>query len=182
MRAAILALALIVTATLAALPASRAHAQEASADAVKAAFVFNFAKLVAWPAGRFEKEDSPLHVCLLPDDPMKSALSSALEGKLVGDRPVVVESAASDELKQCHVVFLGSTLERQYAEAMARARGAGVLIIDEGRAFAWPNGMIRLFTEDGRIRFELNVAAVEQAGLKVDPRMIRLARIATPPS
>jgi hypothetical protein len=39
--------------------------------------------------------------------------------------------------------------------------------------------MIRLFQEQNRVRFELNLESLERSGLKVDPRLIRLARIAT---
>lgn len=40
--------------------------------------------------------------------------------------------------------------------------------------------MIRLFPGQNRMRFELNLESFERSGLKVDPRPIRLARIATP--
>jgi hypothetical protein len=39
--------------------------------------------------------------------------------------------------------------------------------------------MINLTTEDKRIRFEVNVQAIERAGLKAGSQLLRLARIVT---
>lgn len=174
-------IALVAMMMLAAAPIA-AEAQDATAvpaDALRAAFVYNFIKLVSWPEGRFSKAADPVRVCTLADDPVQSSLARELNGKRVGARPVQVQAAAIGATRACHVIFLGAAMESRYEELMSRVSGPGVLLIDEGQAFTWPSGMIRLFSDDARMRFELNLAAVEQAGFKVDPRLIRLARIAT---
>lgn len=80
----------------------------------------------------------------------------------------------------CHVLYLGARSAAHNAALMARVRGKGVLIVDDRAPFSWPDGMIRLFPGQNRMRFELNLESFERSGLKVDPRPIRLARIATP--
>lgn len=157
-----------------------AAAQEEVLPAVKAAFVYNFIKLVSWPEARFESPEAPARVCVYEGEPMAPALRQALEAKTFDGRGIrVLTLAPAAELAGCHVLYLGTPQQPRYLQLMARAGDKGLLVIDEGPAFSWPDGMIRLFLEEGRVRFELNLQSVERAGLKIDPRLIRLARIAT---
>ena len=63
-----------------------AHAQQGLSEAeVKAAFVYNFIRLVDWPRSVFATPESPLVICLLGRDPVEASLPS-LEKKRVKDR------------------------------------------------------------------------------------------------
>lgn len=171
MRHALLAAAL-------ALASATAHA-ETSLTAVKAAFVFNFIKLVSWPESRVPDAAAPLRVCVLRGDPMEEPLRQALGAKAVGLHPLeVAPLGPDDDFAACHALYLGSQAAPRYATLMARTAGKSVLLIDEGPQFSWPYGMIRLFLEQNRVRFELNLESLERSGLAVDPRLVRLARIA----
>lgn len=177
-RAAVLAAALLAAAAL----PLRAGAEAAAPTlaAIKAAFVYNFVKLVSWPDRRFDSDSAPVRVCVVRGDEMLEALRQSISGKLVGTHPVEVSAvSAEDSFADCHVLYLGAVLAGRYAPLEGRAAGKGVLVIDEGLQFTWPDGMIRLFQEQNRMRFELNLEAVERSGLRLDPRLIRLARIAT---
>lgn len=161
-------------------PGPLAAAAESSLPSVKAAFVFNFIKLVSWPEARLPSGSGIVQVCVIRGDEMEAALRQALQGKLAGTHPIqVVSLGAEDNLAPCHVLYLGGRSTARNAALMARVSGKGVLLVDEGPRFSWPDGMIRLFQEQNRMRFELNLEAFERSGLKVDPRLIRLARIAT---
>lgn len=158
-----------------------AQAQSADLGALRAGFLLNFAKLASWPEARFAAADAPLRLCLLADDASLDALSKSLSGKPVGSHAlelVPVSNAAAIRAGNCHLAYLGPEAQPRYGELMAALAASGALIVDEGSRFSWPDGMIRLFVEDGRMRFELNLDAVEKAGLKIDPRLIRLARLA----
>lgn len=157
-----------------------AEVAEPTLPAIKSAFVFNFIKLVSWPDRRFDSESSPVRVCVVRGDEMLDAMRDSISGKLVGTRPIEVTAVAPDDsFAACHVLYLGVNVANRYGPLMARAAGKGILVVDEGLQFTWPDGMIRLFQEQNRMRFELNLESVERSGLKVDPRLIRLARIAT---
>jgi hypothetical protein len=162
--------------------ASAGGSTESSLPSVKAAFAYNFVKLTAWPDARFASASAsaPLQVCVIRGDLMEDPLRTSLAGKPAGARTIGVQTVASDDsFGGCHVLYLGSQIAPRYQTLMNRAVSKGVLVIDEGAQFSWPDGMIRLFAEQSRMRFELNLEALERAGLKVDPRLIRLARIAT---
>ncbi len=56
-----------------------AQAQTATEYQVKAAFLFNFAKFVEWPADAFRSDDAPLQICVLGQDPFDPDLSRRLK-------------------------------------------------------------------------------------------------------
>lgn len=159
--------------------ASTVAQADGALTAVKAAFVFNFIKLVSWPDARVPAPSTPLRVCVLRGDTMEDALRQALANKAVGTHPLEITPVGTDEdYAACHVLYLGPQGSPRYSALMARAAGKGVLVVDEGPQFSWPDGMIRLFLEQNRVRFELNLESFERSGLVVDPRLVRLARIA----
>jgi hypothetical protein len=51
-----------------------------------------------------------------------------------------------------------------------------VLTVGESDWFIDSGGMIRLFLEGGKVRFEVNAGAAEQAQLKVSSQLLKLAR------
>jgi hypothetical protein len=57
----------------------------------------------------------------------------------------------------------------------AALAGRPVLTVGADDAFAREGGMIALRTIEGRVRFEVNLAAATRAGLKVSARMLDLA-------
>ena len=58
-----------------------ARAQAVSEYQVKAAFLYNFAKFVDWPAGALNATDQIISLCVFDDEPRLQELLSFLEDK-----------------------------------------------------------------------------------------------------
>ena len=67
---------------IAALLAGGAWGGEFDEYAVKAAYLYNFAKYVEWPSAVFTRPDAPMAICIVGENPFGAALS-ALAGKAV---------------------------------------------------------------------------------------------------
>jgi hypothetical protein len=147
----------------------------AEASAVKAAFLYNFAKFVHWPDEAFGDAVAPFTFCLFGADPLGDALSS-LEGKRVNGRPVVVRRLRHGaRLGACQVLFV-SPSERLYARRLiAATRGEPVLSVSDIPGFAASGGIIGLVRAEGKLRFEINTAAARGAGLIVSSQLLKLA-------
>jgi hypothetical protein len=52
-----------------------------------------------------------------------------------------------------------------------------VLTVGEGDDFMAVGGIVRLFAEDNKLRFEISPGAVRRAGLKVSAKLMQLARV-----
>jgi hypothetical protein len=72
------------------------HAQAPAFDEyqVKAAFLYNFAKFVAWPPGTFVNSNDPIGICIVGQNPFGSTLEIMVQDKKVGDRAFVVRRLA----------------------------------------------------------------------------------------
>ena len=93
---------------LGALLACSAFSQTVDEYQVKAAFLYNFAKFVEWPARTFKTDTEPVRICVLGQNPFGNALGTAMGGKTVlGRTLVVVEISKASEATDCQILFIG---------------------------------------------------------------------------
>lgn len=148
-----------------------ALAQPAEAD-IKAAFIYNFAKFVEWPAESFGS-DGRLQLCTLGDSLLAQKLRQ-LHGREAQGRSIEVRVLArADDSAGCHMLFLASQTE---AARLSAAAPAAMLTISESVHYVRQGGMIGLFVEANRVQFAVNLPAAQQAGLKISARLLQLAR------
>src|ERR1051325_6362323 len=73
----------------------RAQSSVADEYPVKAAFLFNFAKFVEWPAVTFKNPEDPITICVLGQNPFGTALEDVVRNKTVANRPFVVRDVSN---------------------------------------------------------------------------------------
>jgi hypothetical protein len=149
-------------------------AQGVTQPALKAAFLFNFAKFVEWPA------DMPasLTLCVVDDSAVEDALEQLVLGGVVAGRPVaVLKNPRTHPLRICHLLYLTDTDPVRLALALDEVKGARILTVGDGDQFVRTGGMIGLFLEDGRMRFAINPEAAQRAGVRLSSRLLSLAKI-----
>jgi hypothetical protein len=137
---------------------------------VKAAFLYNFAKFVTWPPAA--PGDDQLRVCVAGADPFGAAID-ALAGKRVGTRVIFVRRMSEPPAAGvCHLLFVSSITDDP--DRWLEAAPPGVLTVSE-ESTASRAGIIHLIVVDERIRFEIDRAASERAGIEVSSQLLRLA-------
>lgn len=154
-----------------------AAAASAGEYEIKAAFIYNFTKFVRWP----EPDDArPVILGIIGEDPFGGAIDRAVTGKHVGARRIhVVRVAKPGEAARCDILFVSASEERNLKAILQGLGTAPVLTIGDTDGFAERGGMINLVTEGNRVRFEINLEAMERAGLKASSQLLRLATIVT---
>jgi hypothetical protein len=144
---------------------------------VKAAFMYNFSRFVQWPG---PETDKPFTIGVIGKDPFGPVLDEAVQGKRVNGRELVVRRFSRIEsVVGCNILFVASSEENNLERILHALRGMPVLTIGEMNQFGERGGMINLITQGNRIRFEINVEAIERGGLKVSSDLLRLAKIVT---
>ncbi len=89
-----------------------ARASEFDEYAVKAAYLYNFAKYVEWPLGMFTSANAPLLICIAGDNPFGDALTT-LSGKMIESHPVEIRGlSVTTDLASCHIVFVSRAEDR----------------------------------------------------------------------
>ena len=154
-------------------PLARAEAA-APEEQIKAAFLLNFTRFVDWPQ-LTETADS-FNLCILSEESFGAVVKGTLEGKTVHDkRLVVTQPAATDDLRACHILFVGTADAYKLPTILKSLRGASVLTVGETDDFAERGGLINLRMQDDKVRFEINAGAAERSGLRISSQLLKLA-------
>lgn len=176
---AILRLAVVMMASVSMMGAAQtATSQEYQ---VKAAFLFNFAQYTQWPSNSFPEATSPLVIGIIGNDPFGAMLDELVRGEKVNGHPLVVQRYRHvEEIKACHILFTSESERKRVEDLFAQTKGRSILTVGDTEPFVRQGGMVRFYTESGKIRFEINVEATKQSHLEVSSRLLRLARVAPP--
>lgn len=143
---------------------------------VKAAYLYNFASFATWPASAFDGAAGPLRVCTVGPDMFGPVLADTLRDERIGSHPLVLVTAPpAGELRRCHILFIPARAAN--SDAILRAvAGAPVLTVGESDSFLRDGGVVRFVVENGRVRFDVNPAAVTTAGVTLNSRLLQVAR------
>jgi hypothetical protein len=153
-------------------------AQTASEPALKAAFIYNFAKFTEWPADSLPA-GAPLVLCVAEDAHVEKALAVATKDRHVEQHPLVTKRMDLDGLVgTCHVLYVDAGVGgKRSAQLIERLRGTRTLTVSDDEAFAERGGGANLFIEDGRIRIAVNLDATQRVGLRLSSQLLKLAKI-----
>jgi hypothetical protein len=159
-------------------PAVRPQGTVPSEYELKAAFLFNFAKFIDWPPTAFADSGSPITVCVFGKDPFGHFLDDALVNKRIANRSVVVERLKDKSgARQCQMIFVSASQSSGLPAVLDTVKGESVLLVGETPDFATQGGTIEFTFEDSRVRFVINTDAADRARLRVDSKLLALAKI-----
>lgn len=159
-------------------PQAKVQPEPPSEYQVKAAFLYNFAKFVEWPAGAFADDQPPFTLCIVGEDLFGSALSESAAQKNVKGRRLAVKHLKEDAgLRACHILFISSSEKKKLAKILEILQGSPVLTVGEMDRFGQSGGMINFVLEKNRVHFEINVEAADHAGLKISSKLLELAHV-----
>jgi hypothetical protein len=169
------AIIMVLIPLLVPVPPAAAAGTVAADVAVKAAFLYNFAKFADWPA---LAAGMPIAVCVVGDDRLAAALVETVRGQVLSGH--ALEVAPHQEAAHwgaCHLLFIADVDVRRSAAGLESVKLLPVLTISDGRDFAQATGIIELFVEAGRMRFAINLDTAEGSGLHLSSRLLGLAKI-----
>lgn len=158
---------------------ARAESSAPTMPQVQAAFLFNFAKFVIWPNETLRHGDA-LIIGVVGEDPFGPILEDTIRDKTVVGKKVVVHRFSSiQNAMHCHILFLSTSEERHLSHMMTALAKTNILTVSDMEQFAEHGGMIAFTIEDQKVRFNINVEAVERTELKIGSQLLKLARIVT---
>ena len=159
------------------------HSFAASLDSreyvLKAGYIFNFTKFIKWPETTArEIDDKGWNFCLVGQDPFGTILSKFAENlKKKKVKMGVTTPVSSEEMRQCHILFLSQSEKTKVHQTLLPVREYPVLVIGDTPGFAEKGISINFFLQKNKIRFEVNREALNRAGLVVSSELLDLARI-----
>jgi hypothetical protein len=82
-----------------------------------------------------------------------------------------------EDLKGCQVVFVSDREDKVLSEIQKNLKDNSVLVVGESAEFAERGGSVQFFLEGDKLRFAVNIDAVQRARLQVSSKLLALARI-----
>jgi hypothetical protein len=166
------------TALLLMLATARSHGAATASEAeVKAAFLYNFAKFVEWPADAFPSETAPLRFAVFGDEEFTAKLTMLLSDKKAHGRSFEVKRIVNpQEAKNYHMVFVTSTESKRSLLVLDATKKSPVLTIGESDEFLDYGGMIMFYFEDTQLRFDINPEPAAKVKLVISSKLLRLGK------
>jgi hypothetical protein len=146
---------------------------------IKAAYLYKFAGYVEWAPERFPARAAPIEIGVSGDPALAQELASITIGRTIEGRPIAArEIGASDAVEGLEILFVAgpesSALERLLADAAAGSEP--ILTVTEAAGEPPPGSMINFVVDRERVRFEVDLDAAERDGVKLNSRLLAVAR------
>jgi YfiR/HmsC-like len=128
-----------------------------------------------WPA-----ETRSIRLCTVGRGPGVDELLAAADlGSTQQSVPVQAAGRAASALNECDAIYVGALAINTSRNLLQSMVGRPVLLIGEGQEFCTDGGMFCLQPGASEVGFAVNLDAVARSGLRVNPRVLRMARNAT---
>lgn len=152
-----------------------ARTQEVTEPSLKAAYLLNFARFTTWGADALPPA-AKLSACVLNDESVRDALARHVRGQLLSGREVdVLRVQADGSLRSCHLLYLSALSQAQFAAVVKGIGGAPVLTVSELDGFARKGGIVHIFVQNGKIKFNIDNGLARRSALELSSRLLALA-------
>lgn len=170
--------ALCVAAALLCCDAMAQHTA-ARTDELKAAYLLNFIKFVEWPA---HTRDT-LTICVVGAEGVAKVLGQAVQAKKnSGGRSLAVLSLTGNVVTDaCDVLFIDARAAALDQRLLRDQAAKPLLTVSDAYKFVEHGGMIELFTEGNRLRFNINMDTAARSGLQISASLLQLAVVVVKP-
>jgi hypothetical protein len=88
---------------------------------------------------------------------------------------VIKKFNSSDEITDCHVVFIDKSKSGEFDAINNKVKGKGTLVITDKNGLGEKGSGINFKTIDNKLKFELNQKALEASNLKVSGALSSMA-------
>lgn len=140
---------------------------------LKTAYLFHFLEFTTWPQHVLD-ETSAVVICIDDHNPWRETLLT-LEKRSVHEKPIRIVSLSDLAQSVCHVVLMRNDdigLQKNFSASVQVLP----LIVSDDPAVSLDRAMISLRVEDNRIVFSINNSKARAAQLKINTKLLRLAR------
>lgn len=152
------------------------RAQDVTEPALKAAFIYNFAKFTEWPDAALPA-GAPFVMCVFGDAAVGDALGRTVRGQdVAGHRILVSKLTAAEPPRGCHVLYVSGVASGEAAQVVSPVRDGPVLTISDIDGFTQAGGIVQFFFDRGRLRFAVQQDSAKRARLHISSRLLTLAK------
>jgi len=140
----------------------------------RAAGGYHLTLFAEWPPG--SQREGHFNLCVLTENENSAHALAHLNGKTVkGARLVIWRKHPMQDLGACQAVYLSEMSDPLRDHVINKLAGLPVLTIANGD-IPVPGAMISLGVAGERVYFDIDLSVVQRVGLRLDAKLLRLAR------
>jgi hypothetical protein len=144
---------------------------------VKAVFLYNFTQFIDWPESVFKNPEDPFVIGIMGDDPFGKYLEEAIAGEKAGTHPIRIKRFHDLlSVRGCHILFINSRDPEWVGNILSYVSDKNILTVSDAPSFIKWGGIIRFYTEENKIRFQVNVRRSKSAKLNISSKLLSLAK------
>ncbi|MCL1043723.1 YfiR family protein [Shewanella electrodiphila] len=156
-------------------PNANAAEQE---HALKAGFLYNFARYGNWQDNT--TNDEYFNLCSA-DAAFVDTAQSTLKQRSVDDKPILIKQIQfeGEQFNHCQLLFITSETFIQWVNwhNVHPKALANTMIVGESKGTIEAGGHIRFFIASGKVRFEISPQQLQQSGITMSSKVLRLGRV-----
>jgi len=157
-------------------PEIAAATQPSQAD-VEEVYLFDFGKFVRWPTGA---DQGPLHFCVVGSPAFAAGLQKTVASENIDGRPLDVRLVLRvDQEAACAILFIDSTQRAHVDEMLQAVADKPTLTVSDLPDFLSRGGMIQFRLVAKRVRFSVNLDAVNRGHLSMSSELLKVAMSVT---
>jgi len=140
---------------------------------VKAAYIYNFAKLIDWPSAN---KKGNFIIGVYGKTNVYQELIKKYSSKRIGTQDIEIKKlSSSPQIGSVHVLFIANSHTKDLAAIMKNLSYEPVLIITESENTLNKGSIINFLVSNNNLKFELNVTEAKNRQLIVGSRLKDLA-------
>ncbi len=158
-------------------PRAACAAMQAAEYEIKAVYLYNFLLFITWPD---TEPDRPVVIGILGRDFFQTAFEK-VEGTQVKSKGRQLQirrfgsAAEKTDLQSCDALFISRSEKEHFHRIIDQVAGFPVLTVSDAPGFLEAGGMFNFVTAGDRIRWEVNRAALDKAGLRPSSQLLQSA-------
>jgi hypothetical protein len=159
--------------SLIAIPLFGGFSQVSSVSQAQSMFIYNFSRLIQWPAGSGSGE---FVIGVIGDNEVYSSLLSFVANKKVGAQSIVVKKFEDPEsISRCQILFVGDSKISKFPEVINRIQGFNSLLITEKRGMINSGSAIDFILVEDKLKFVMNTENALKYNLTVSKSLEDMA-------
>lgn len=146
--------------------------EDAKVENVMAVYLYNFTKFLEWP----ESESDKFHIYILGKNSLFEPLEVIAEKQKIFDKYIVVEEI--NEIKNLtpgSILFIDSKFQKSIKNIVELSSQNHILTVGSFDKAVEQGICINFVIIDDKLKFEINRTAIENAGIKVNSKLLTIA-------
>jgi hypothetical protein len=149
---------------------------------MKAVAFEKLSMFITWPAHSSENNASEEFViAVLGQNPFGNILEEVYKDEKIKGKKVKINYISSiQKLKDCNILFIPKIKISELQKVLDYLKERPILTVTDTEGFAEAGCFINYYEFEDKLRFEINQKGMQDAGFKVDYRLLRVSKVLNP--